>query len=98
MPTPFTKEELDKLVKSREVADNISTYFNQMEEICSTPMSEKEKAESFNQIALYVGKAMVAFTNLCDMLDVYAERGARGGVIRKGSRSNSEDDFEYVEG
>lgn len=95
MPTPFTKEELEKMAKSKEVANNIATYLNAMEEICSSPMSEQEKAESFNQMALYVGKTMVAFTNLCDLLEIYAERGARGGIIRK-SR-NSEDDYEYKE-
>ena len=94
MPTPFTKEELEKMAKSKEVANNISNYLNAMEEICSSPMSEQEKVESFNQMALYVGKTMVAFTNLCDLLDIYAERGARGGVIRK---RNSEDDYEYKE-
>lgn len=94
MPTPFTKEELEKMAKSKEVANNISVYLNAMEEICSSPMSEQEKAESFNQMALYVGKTMVAFTNLCDLLDIYAERGARGGVVRKRS---SEDDYEYKE-
>lgn len=95
MPTPFTKEELEKMAKSKEVANNIATYLNAMEEICSSPMSEQEKAESFNQMALYVGKTMVAFTNLCDLLDIYAERGARGGVVRKGR--SSEDDYEYKE-
>ena len=96
MPTPFTKDELGKLLKSKEVANNIASYLNAMEEICSSPMSEQEKAESFNQMALYVGKTMVAFTNLCDMLDIYAERGARGGVIKKSSR-NPEDDYEFQE-
>lgn len=97
MPTPYSLEQLEKIKKSRETADNISTYFNQMEQICAQPMSEQEKAESFNQMALYLGKAMVAFTQLCSDLDIYAERGVRGGVIRKGNR-NTEDDFEYVEG
>jgi hypothetical protein len=96
MPTPFTKDELEKITKSKEVANNIAGYLNAMEEICSSPMSEQEKAESFNQMALYVGKTMVAFTNLCDLLDIYAERGARGGVIRKSSK-NLEDDYEFQE-
>lgn len=96
MPTPFTKEELEKMAKSKSVANNIAIYLNAMEEICSSPMSEQEKAESFNQMALYVGKTMVAFTNLCDLLDIYAERGARGGVIRKASK-DTEDDYEYQE-
>lgn len=94
MPTPFSGEQLEKIKRSRETADNISTYFNQMETICASPMSEQEKAESFNQMALYLGKAMVAFTQLCDLMDIYAERGARGGKIR---RQRDEEQFEYEE-
>lgn len=93
MPTPYSLEQLEKIKKSRETADNISTYFNQMEQICAQPMSEQEKAESFNQMALYLGKAMVAFTQLCDLMDIYAERGARGGKIKR----KDEDQFEYEE-
>lgn len=98
MPTPFTKEELEKQSRARETADNISTYLNQMEEICSHPMSEQEKAESFNQMALYLGKAMVAFTQLCQDMNIYAKRGARGAIIKETKNYNSEDNFEYVEG
>ncbi len=95
MPTPYSGEQLEKLKKSRDIADNIANYLNQMEQICSQPMSEQEKAESFNQMALYVGKTMVAFTQLCDAVGVYEKRGVRGGVIR--GKKASEDQYEYVE-
>lgn len=96
MPTPYSGEQLEKLKKSREVADNIAAYLNQMEQICSQPMSEQEKAESFNQMALYVGKTMVAFTQLCEDVGVYEERGVRGGIIR-GKKKADKEQFEYEE-
>lgn len=95
MPTPYSGEQLEKLKKSREVADNIASYLNQMEQICSQPMSEQEKAESFNQMALYVGKTMVAFTQLCEDVGVYEERGVRGGIIKK--KKTDKEQFEYEE-
>lgn len=94
MPTPFSKEGLEKFNRAKEKANNIAGYLNQMEQICATPMSEQEKAESFNQMALYVGKAMVAFVQLCDDLEIFAERGARGGKIRS---KNNEEQYEYQE-
>lgn len=95
MPTPFSNEQLEKIKKSREIANNISGYLNQMEEICARPMSDQEKAESFNQIALYVGKTMVAFTQLCSDVGIYEERGVRGGKIR--GKKVEEDQYEYEE-
>lgn len=101
MPTPFTKEELEKQVLAKETADSISSYLNEMEKICTVPMSDQDKVEAFNQFALYTGKALVAFSNFCRLLDIYAERGARGGKKRKAmpsfSDKSDDDKFEYVE-
>lgn len=98
MATPYSSEQLKKRAKARETADNISNYFNQMESICATPMSEQEKAESFNQMALYLGKAMVAFVTLCEDLAIYEERGVRGGLIRGSKKQkNIEDQYDFQE-
>lgn len=96
MPTPYNGDQLKKREKAKETANNIADYFNQMEKICASPMSEQEKAESFNQMALYLGKAMVAFVQLCDDLGVYEERGIRGGIVR-GKKKSVEEQYDFVE-
>lgn len=70
----YSKEELQKREKGRELADNISAYLNDMEKILSEPMTEQEKSEAFNQVALLVGKTMVSFCSMCENYDVYAGR------------------------
>lgn len=101
---PFVKrgwsnEELEKWKKSREIANNISSYLNQLEKIFAAPMNETEKIENFNFAALIVGKLMVSFSDLCDTQELFVERGVRGGKIRgkKVEEENKEDDFEYEE-
>lgn len=98
---PFVKrgwsnEELEKWKRSREIANNISSYLNQLEKIFAAPMNETEKIESFNFAALIVGKLMVSFSDLCDTQELFVERGVRGGKIR-GKKVEEEDDFEYEE-
>lgn len=97
MPTPFNGEQLRKREKAKETANNIAGYFNQMEMICASPMSEQEKAEAFNQMALYLGKAMVAFVQFCEDVGINEERGVRGGVIRGKKKSTVEEQYDFVE-
>ena len=94
----WTNEELNNLSKAKQIADSMTNYLNQLEQIFTSPMSDNEKIESFNVAALYVGKLMVSFCDFCDTQEIYVERGSRGGKIRnKKEVVNKEDDYEYVE-
>lgn len=97
MPSPFTREELEKQKKARDTALSITGYLNTLEEIFNHPMSEQEKAETFNQIALMLGKVMISFCDLCDLCGINEERGVRGGKKKTKFVPDSEDVFEYKE-
>lgn len=97
MSMPFKKEELQRMKQSKVVANSISDYLNQLERIFTEPMTEQQKVEAFNQGALYTGKLMVAFANLCDLLKIYEERGVKGGVIRKKAEPKKEEQYEFKE-
>jgi hypothetical protein len=95
----WSNEEIAKWNKSKEIADTMSNYLNQLESIFTSPMSEEEKIENFNVAALYVGKLMVSFCDFCETQEIYVERGVRGGKVRgtKIEEENKEDDYEFVE-
>lgn len=95
MPNPYKKEEVLKFRKAREVADSIADYLNQLEKIFTEPMNEQQKVEAFNQGALFTGKVLVAFSNLCDLCDIYKERGVRGAIKKK--QPAEEEKYEYKE-
>lgn len=69
----YSKEEKESRAHGKELADNISGYLNQIEEILNHPMSDQEKGEVFNQIALLIGKTMVSFCAMCDHYGVYKD-------------------------
>ena len=93
----WTKEEVAKWNKVKNIADSMTNYLNQLESIFTSPMGEQEKIEAFNMAALFVGKLMVSFCDFCEIQEIYVERGARGGKIKPKKEENKEDDYEYEE-
>lgn len=100
----WTNEELARWKKSKALANKISVFLNELEKIFVAPKTETEKIEDYNVAALLVGKLIISFTSFCDMLEIYAERGARGGKIKKRAEEdeefeeeNKEDEYEFQE-
>lgn len=98
----WTNEELARWKKAKDIANRITEYLNSLEKIFAAPKTETEKIEDYNVAALLVGKLMVSFSEFCETQEIYAERGARGGKIRKkteveAEEENKEDEYEFQE-
>lgn len=94
----WSNEELARWQRAKEIADSMTGYLNELEKIFTIPKGDQEKIDDFNVAALYVGKLMVSFCDFCETQEIYVERGARGGKIKKKAEEvNKEDDYEYVE-
>ena len=95
--TGLGKEEVERRLKLRDAGNSMQSYLNQLESICSTPMSDIEKGEAFNQVSLLVGKLVVQFCNIAELTEMFEEFGVRGAKKPKKNLAEIYDQYEYVE-
>ena len=95
--TGLGKDTVEKKLKLRNAGNSMQSYLNQLEAICSTPMSDVEKGEAFNQVSLLVGKLIVQFCNVADLTDMFEEFGVRGAKKTNKKLDDIYDQYEYVE-
>lgn len=95
--------DTNQSVKAR--LDSVNDDLKELTKIFTVPMTEEQKICSFNTIALYTGRLMIAISNVFDILGVYNEMGPMGGdpnrKKKSGSRrppaENKEDKYEFKE-